>query len=113
MIYALNQARLEANVRVKGDTNYRNKWPSPFAVACGALLLLSFLSYVFPPFKWLALGAVAIGIVPIVLKSFASLRNCRLDVNTLMLIAGKLLSGLFIAVNRIGLMCLTNALEHI
>ncbi|MFS7981543.1 putative translocase [Helianthus anomalus] len=87
IVKALNQARLEANVRVKGDTNYRNKWPSPFAVACGALLLLSFLSYVFSPFKWLALGAVAIGIVPIVLKSFASLRNFRLDVNTLMLIA--------------------------
>ncbi|KAI3803172.1 hypothetical protein L1987_31321 [Smallanthus sonchifolius] len=87
IVKALNQARLEANVRVKGETNYRNKWPSPFAVACGVLLLLSFLSYVFSPFKWLALGAVAIGIVPIVLKSVASLRNFRLDVNTLMLIA--------------------------
>ncbi|KAI3775275.1 hypothetical protein L1987_49846 [Smallanthus sonchifolius] len=87
IVKALNQARLEANVRVKGGTNYRNKWPSPFAVACGVLLLLSFLSYVFSPFKWLALGAVAIGIVPIVLKSVASLRNFRLDVNTLMLIA--------------------------
>ncbi|KAK9078912.1 hypothetical protein SSX86_002971 [Deinandra increscens subsp. villosa] len=83
----LNQARLEANVRVKGETNFRNKWPSPFAVACGVLLLLSFLSYVFSPFKWLAVGAVVVGIAPIVLKSFASLRNFRLDVNTLMLIA--------------------------
>ncbi|GKC58111.1 putative inactive cadmium/zinc-transporting ATPase HMA3, partial [Tanacetum coccineum] len=41
IVKALNQARLEANVRVKGDTSYRNKWPSPFAVACGVLLLLS------------------------------------------------------------------------
>ncbi|XP_076898337.1 putative inactive cadmium/zinc-transporting ATPase HMA3 isoform X2 [Bidens hawaiensis] len=87
IVKVLNQARLEANVRVKGDTNYRNKWPSPFAVACGVLLLLSFLSYVFSPFKWLALGAVAVGIYPIVLKSYASLCNFRLDVNTLMLIA--------------------------
>ncbi|KAL4590075.1 hypothetical protein LXL04_002994 [Taraxacum kok-saghyz] len=87
IVKALNQARLEANVRVKGDTNYRNKWPSPFAVACGVLLLLSFLSYFFPPLKWLALAAVAVGVIPILLKSFASLRNFRLDVNTLMLIA--------------------------
>ncbi|KVH87487.1 Cation-transporting P-type ATPase, partial [Cynara cardunculus var. scolymus] len=87
IVKALNQARLEANVRVKGDGNYRNKWPSPFAVACGVLLLLSFLSYVFSPFKWLALGAVAVGIIPMILKSIASLRNLRLDVNTLMLIA--------------------------
>ncbi|KAJ9538524.1 hypothetical protein OSB04_031257 [Centaurea solstitialis] len=87
IVKVLNQARLEANVRVKGDGNYRNKWPSPFAVACGALLLLSFLSYIFPPFKWLALGAVAVGIIPMILKSVASLYNFRLDVNTLMLIA--------------------------
>ncbi|KAI7747094.1 LOW QUALITY PROTEIN: hypothetical protein M8C21_014043, partial [Ambrosia artemisiifolia] len=87
IVKALNQARLEANVRVSGDTNYKNKWPSPFAVACGVLLLLSFLGYVFSPFKWLALGAVAVGIIPIVLKSIASLRNFRLDVNTLMIIA--------------------------
>ncbi|XP_076910611.1 putative inactive cadmium/zinc-transporting ATPase HMA3 isoform X2 [Bidens hawaiensis] len=87
IVKMLNQARLEANVRLKGDTNYRNKWPSPFAVACGVLLLLSFLSYVFSPFKWLALGAVAVGIYPIILKSYASLCNFRLDVNTLMLIA--------------------------
>ncbi|XP_071717630.1 putative inactive cadmium/zinc-transporting ATPase HMA3 [Rutidosis leptorrhynchoides] len=87
IVKALNEARLEANVRVKGETNYRNKWPSPFAVACGVLLLLSFLSYVYSPFKWLALAAVAVGIIPIVLKSVASLRNFRLDVNTLMLIA--------------------------
>ncbi|KAL8235052.1 hypothetical protein R6Q59_021152 [Mikania micrantha] len=87
IVKALNQARLEANVRVKGDTNYRNKWPSPYAVACGVLLLLSFLSYVLSPFKWLALGAVAVGVVPILIKSIASLRNFRLDVNTLMLIA--------------------------
>ncbi|PWA63993.1 heavy metal atpase 4 [Artemisia annua] len=87
IVKALNQARLEANVRVKGETNYRNKWPSPFAVACGVLLLLSFLSHVFSPFKWLALAAVAVGIIPIILKSFASLRNFRIDINTLMLIA--------------------------
>ncbi|KAI3715261.1 hypothetical protein L6452_22235 [Arctium lappa] len=87
IVKALNQARLEANVRVKEDGNFRNKWPSPYAVACGVLLLLSFLSYVFSPFKWLALGAVAVGIIPMVLKSIASLRNLRVDINTLMLIA--------------------------
>lgn len=77
-------------MRVKGETNYKNKWPSPFAMACGVLLLLSFFSYVFTPFKWLALGAVAVGVFPILLKSIASLRNFRLDVNTLMLIAGNI-----------------------
>ncbi|KAL7600040.1 hypothetical protein Lser_V15G23596 [Lactuca serriola] len=87
IVKVLNQASLEANVRVKGETNYRNKWPSPYAVACGVLLLLSFLSYFFSPLKWLAIAAVVVGILPIILKSIASLRNFRLDVNTLMLIA--------------------------
>lgn len=88
LVKALNKARLEANVRMKGVQNYGNKWPSPYAVGCGVLLLLSFLKYLYSPFKWLALGAVAVGIIPLTLKAFASLRIFRFDINLLMLIAG-------------------------
>ncbi|KAL4564385.1 hypothetical protein LXL04_028449 [Taraxacum kok-saghyz] len=87
IVKALNQARLEANVRMKGVQSYGNKWPSPYAVVCGVLLLLSFLKYVYSPFKWLALGAVAVGIIPLTLKAVASLRIFRFDINVLMLIA--------------------------
>ncbi|XP_076912428.1 putative inactive cadmium/zinc-transporting ATPase HMA3 [Bidens hawaiensis] len=87
IVKELNQARLEANVRMKGDQSYRNKWPSPYAILCGVLLLLSFLQYVYSPFKWVALGAVAVGIVPLILKAVASLRNLRIDINVLMIIA--------------------------
>ncbi|KAI3709054.1 hypothetical protein L2E82_38777 [Cichorium intybus] len=87
IVKALNQARLEANVRMKGVQSYGNKWPSPYAVVCGVLLLLSFLKYVYSPFKWLALGAVAVGIIPLTLKAIASLRIFRFDINVLMLIA--------------------------
>ncbi|XP_042752540.1 cadmium/zinc-transporting ATPase HMA3 [Lactuca sativa] len=87
IVKALNKARLEANVRMKGVQNYGNKWPSPYAVGCGVLLLLSFLKYLYSPFKWLALGAVAVGIIPLTLKAFASLRIFRFDINLLMLIA--------------------------
>ncbi|XP_023739594.1 putative inactive cadmium/zinc-transporting ATPase HMA3 [Lactuca sativa] len=87
IVKALNQARLEANVRMKGVQNYGNKYPSPYAVVCGVLLLLSFLKYFYSPFKWLALGAVAVGIIPLTLKAFASLRIFRFDINVLMLIA--------------------------
>ncbi|XP_022755459.1 cadmium/zinc-transporting ATPase HMA3-like isoform X3 [Durio zibethinus] len=86
-VKALNQARLEANVRAHGEIKYQKKWPSPFAVACGLLLLLSFLKYVYHPLQWLAVGAVAIGICPIVLKGYAAIMNFRLDINILMLIA--------------------------
>lgn len=84
---ALNQARLEANVRVYGKTNYQKKWPSPYAMACGVLLLLSFLKYFYRPFQWLAVGAVVIGICPIFLKGLAAIRNFTLDTNILVLIA--------------------------
>ncbi|XP_023739618.1 putative inactive cadmium/zinc-transporting ATPase HMA3 [Lactuca sativa] len=87
IVKALNQARLEANVRMKGVQSYGNKYPSPYAVVCGVLLLLSFLKYIYSPFKWLALGAVAVGIIPLILKAFASLRIFRFDINLLMLIA--------------------------
>ncbi|CAN0911130.1 Cadmium/zinc-transporting ATPase HMA2 [Linum grandiflorum] len=90
IVKALNQARLEANVRLDGGSggaNYRKRWPSPYAIGSGILLLLSFLKYVYPPMKWVAIGAVVVGVPPILLKAIASIRNARLDVTTLVLVA--------------------------
>ncbi|XP_048133669.1 putative inactive cadmium/zinc-transporting ATPase HMA3 isoform X2 [Rhodamnia argentea] len=87
IVDALNQARLEANVKVYGEINHHKKWPSPYAIASGLLLLLSFLKFVYHPFQWLALGAVAAGIIPVILKGFAALRNFRIDINILVLVA--------------------------
>ncbi|KAF8029713.1 hypothetical protein BT93_E2212 [Corymbia citriodora subsp. variegata] len=87
IVNALNQARLEANVKVYGEINHHKKWPSPYAIASGVLLVLSLLKFVYDPFKWLALGAVAAGILPVILKGFASLRNFRIDINILVLVA--------------------------
>ncbi|CAE5989547.1 unnamed protein product [Arabidopsis arenosa] len=83
---ALNQARLEANVKVNGETNFKNKWPSPFAAISGILLLLSFLKFVYSPLRWLAVAAVAAGIYPILAKAFASIRRLRIDINILVII---------------------------
>ena len=87
-VKALNQARLEANVRAYGDEKQGKKWPSPYAVASGLLLLLSFLKYVYRPLEYLAIGAVVAGAFPIILKAIASFRNLRLDINILLIIAG-------------------------
>ncbi|KAF5461716.1 hypothetical protein F2P56_017791, partial [Juglans regia] len=87
IVKALNQARLEANVRVYGEEKYKKKWPSPYAVASGSLLLLSLFKYVYQPLQWLAVGAVAVGIFPILLKGVVAIRNLRLDINILVLIA--------------------------
>ncbi|KAK9268747.1 hypothetical protein L1049_000508 [Liquidambar formosana] len=87
IVKALNQARLEANVRVHGEVNYKKKWPSPFAIICGLLLLVSLLKFVYHPLRWLALGAVAVGIFPIAWKGLAALRNFRLDINILAIVA--------------------------
>ncbi|XP_010438218.1 PREDICTED: cadmium/zinc-transporting ATPase HMA2-like [Camelina sativa] len=86
IVKALNQARLEANVRVTGETNFKNKWPSPFAVVTGVLLLLSFFKYLYPPLRWLAVAAVVAGIYPIFAKAIASLARCRIDINILVVI---------------------------
>lgn len=86
IVKALNDSRLEASVRVYGHSNYKNKWPSPYAVTCGALLLLSFLKYVYSPFEWLAVAAVVVGIPPVLLKALAAVKNLRLDINILVLI---------------------------
>lgn len=87
-VKALNESRLEASVRVLGHGSYKNKWPSPYAICCGIFLILSFLKYVYTPFRWLAIAAIVVGIPPVLLKAFAALRNFRLDINILVLITG-------------------------
>ncbi|KAL2338672.1 hypothetical protein Fmac_013118 [Flemingia macrophylla] len=87
IVKALNQARLEADIRVYGDEKHQKRWPSPYSVASGLLLLLSLLKFVCHPLKYLALGAVAVGAYPIVFKAIFSIRNLRFDINILMIIA--------------------------
>lgn len=86
----LNKARLEASIKGSGEGLLpKNKWPSPYAIASGALLLLSLVKYVYDPLKWLTLGAVAVGIFPIILKGIAAIRGLRIDINILVLSAGE------------------------
>ncbi|XP_077238532.1 putative inactive cadmium/zinc-transporting ATPase HMA3 [Tasmannia lanceolata] len=87
IVKLLNQARLEANVRVYGEEKNGKRWPSPYTLASGCLLVLSFFKYLFHPLHWLALGAAAVGLPPIMLRSIASIRSLSLDINILMLIA--------------------------
>ncbi|GMH13613.1 hypothetical protein Nepgr_015454 [Nepenthes gracilis] len=84
ILKVLNQARMEANVRVKGEPiTYGEKWPSPHVIVCGLLLMLSFLKYVYHPFQWLSLAAVAVGAWPILIKAVSAIRNFTVDVSLL------------------------------
>ncbi|XP_022929621.1 putative inactive cadmium/zinc-transporting ATPase HMA3 isoform X1 [Cucurbita moschata] len=87
IVKALNEARLEAKVQLKGKGISKKKWPSPFAIASGLLLTASFLKYVYHPLRWLAVAAVAAGIFPILLKAISAVRHLRIDVNILAIIA--------------------------
>lgn len=91
-VRALNTARLEANIRVYGEQKHGKKWPQPYTIACGVLVLISTFKYIYHPLVWVGLGAVALGSPPILLRSWVSARNCTLDVNILVLIAGLSLS---------------------
>ncbi|XP_008451404.1 putative inactive cadmium/zinc-transporting ATPase HMA3 isoform X1 [Cucumis melo] len=87
IVKALNEARLEANIQLKGKGIMKKKWPSPYAIASGLLLTASFLKYVYHPLRWLAVAAVAAGIFPILLKAISAIRHLRIDVNILAIIA--------------------------
>ncbi|KAK9741003.1 hypothetical protein RND81_03G075300 [Saponaria officinalis] len=87
IVQVLNQARLQANIRPRGEGNYTNKWPGMWDVACGVLLVLSFFKYVWYPMQWLAIGAVVIGLPNIVGRSVASIRNLTLNVNVIVLLS--------------------------
>eukprot|EP00252_Welwitschia_mirabilis_P027486 TRINITY_DN9434_c0_g1_i3.p1 TRINITY_DN9434_c0_g1~~TRINITY_DN9434_c0_g1_i3.p1 ORF type:complete len:215 (+),score=1.26 TRINITY_DN9434_c0_g1_i3:61-705(+) len=87
IVKALNQARLEASVRVRGELKSSKKWPTPYTILSGLLLLISLFKFWFDPLKWVALGAVAAGLPPIVFRGFLALKGRILDIHVLMLIA--------------------------
>ncbi|XP_042446739.1 cadmium/zinc-transporting ATPase HMA2-like [Zingiber officinale] len=87
IVKALNQAKLEATVRVYGQDKIIKKWPSPHILASGLLLLISMFKHFFHPLKWLAIAAVAVGLPSIALRSVTAIQRCTLDINILMLMA--------------------------
>ncbi|CAN6197344.1 unnamed protein product [Urochloa humidicola] len=88
IVKVLNKAGLEASVRAYGGGGgAAARWPSPFIVACGVLLLASFLAPLLPPLRWLALAAACVGSQPMLLRALAAAGELTLDINILMLIA--------------------------
>ncbi|CAK8531828.1 unnamed protein product [Lathyrus sativus] len=87
IVDALNTARLEASYRPKGETKNEKKWPDIVTMACGLLLLLSFLKYIYPPLEWLALASVVIGFPKVLLRAIASIRAHTLNINILVILA--------------------------
>ena len=81
---------MSASVHRRGEWKAGRKWPSPWNVASGVLLALSFFQYLYSPLKWVALGSVGVGIPPLIIRSIAALKSLVLDINILMLIAGTL-----------------------
>ncbi|CAM6098894.1 unnamed protein product [Calypogeia fissa] len=87
LVKTLNEARLDASIHQRGKRRIAQKWPSPWTIVSGVLLLISFIHYAYSPFKWVALGCVAVGVPPILVKSLVALRRFVLDINALMIIA--------------------------
>ncbi|CAN6180458.1 unnamed protein product [Urochloa humidicola] len=89
IVKALNRAGLEASVRAYGSNGVLTdrRWPSPYVVSSGALLLASFLTPILPPLRYLALAAACAGAPPVLRRAIASATTLSLDINALMLLA--------------------------
>ncbi|CAN6213593.1 unnamed protein product [Urochloa humidicola] len=90
IVKALNRAGLEASVRAYGSSGVLagRRWPSPYVITSGALLLSSFLLTPFlPPLRYLALAAACAGAPPVLRRAVASGLTLTLDINALMLLA--------------------------
>ncbi|KAF0908257.1 hypothetical protein E2562_023875 [Oryza meyeriana var. granulata] len=87
IVKALNKAGLEASVRAYGSSGVVSRWPSPYIVASGVLLLASFFKWLFPPLQCLAFAAACAGAPPMLRRGFAAASRLSLDINVLMLIA--------------------------
>ncbi|XP_012699297.1 cadmium/zinc-transporting ATPase HMA3 isoform X2 [Setaria italica] len=85
---ALNRAGQEASERAYGSSGgVVGRWPSPYILASGGLLLASSLAPLLPPLRWLALAAACAGAPPVLLRALASATRLALDINVLMLAA--------------------------
>ncbi|XP_057841250.2 cadmium/zinc-transporting ATPase HMA2 isoform X2 [Cryptomeria japonica] len=87
LVNVLNRARLDASLRVVGKVRSGKRWPSPYTLASGFLLVIALFGHYYRPLRFVALAAVAVGIPPILLRSFAAIRGFILDINVLMVIA--------------------------
>lgn len=87
-VNVLNLARMEANIRSNQGANFTKKWPSPYTMVCGILLIVSLGLYFYSPLQWVAVASVVVGIYPILRKSFVSVKNLVLDINVLAIMAG-------------------------
>ncbi|XP_006658417.2 cadmium/zinc-transporting ATPase HMA3-like [Oryza brachyantha] len=87
IVNALNKAGLEASMRAYGSSGVVSRWPSPYIVASGVLLLASFFNWLFPPLQLLAFAAVCAGAPPMLRRGWAAACSLSLDINVLMLIA--------------------------
>ena len=93
---AMNESGLNASVKDKAgggensNKNNKKKWPSPFVLGSGFLLLLTLiLQHVYRPLHYLGLAAVALAIFPIFMKAVIALRYFPLsNINILVLITG-------------------------
>ena len=84
----LNKAGLEASVRAYGGgSGFAGRWPSPYVLASGALLLASSLAPLLPPLRWLALAAACAGAPTVLRRAFAAATRLALDINVLMVVA--------------------------
>lgn len=87
LVKLLNDAKLEASIHEQGEWKAAHKWPNPYTIASGLMVAITFFQYAYSPLRWVGLGAVAVGIPPILMRSFIALQRCLLDINVLMLIA--------------------------
>ncbi|WOG98143.1 hypothetical protein DCAR_0417484 [Daucus carota subsp. sativus] len=94
IVDALNESGLNASVKDKAgegensNKNNKKKWPSPFVLGSGFLVLLTLiLQHVYRPLHYLGLAAVALAIFPIFMKAVAAIRHFNLsNINILVLI---------------------------
>ncbi len=84
LVAALNRAQLDARL---GPAPAPETRTPPLLLAAVALFLVSLGTLWLPPLRYAALGAVALGLPPILGRAWVSLKNRLLDMNVLMVLA--------------------------
>ena len=89
LLRRLNDANLDAHLAGVRAGGRGRAWLPPWhTVASSALVLVSLGGYGFEPLKYVALGAVAVGVPPLARKAWVGLRGRIIGIHLLMIVAG-------------------------
>ncbi|XP_057841254.2 cadmium/zinc-transporting ATPase HMA2-like [Cryptomeria japonica] len=87
IVNVLNDAKLDASLRVFGQVRSGKRWPNRYTLGSGFFLAIALFGYYYHPLRFVALAAIAVGIPPVLQGGLAAIPGFIIDINVLIILA--------------------------